>query len=228
MFDITGLLEVMDKESVLKIKTELEKVSKEKWDYYISEKRVGRGSYKEYYAYIWKKNRVRFIKSHGFYKEKNNEFEREPYGADFKVGNFDFTLVLIHCIFGESKEEREKEAFYFDKVYEYFQEINGKEQDVLIAGDFNLPAHDNSFRNIFKHKDKIYYGIDTSIKTTIGKNGMANSYDNMFYSYKYTTEFSGNSGAFDFTNNNYKLVRKIISDHLPVYMEFYIDMKDDD
>ena len=50
MFDIAGLIEVMDAEGVEKLINALEKVSGEKWDYHISPYPVGKNSYKEYFS----------------------------------------------------------------------------------------------------------------------------------------------------------------------------------
>lgn len=228
MFDLVALIEVMSEEGVRELKDALEKESGKKWEYVISKRAAGREKYQEYYAFIYQKDRVKLLKEHGFYLEKReDDFQREPYACDFKIGNFDFTFAVVHFTFGDEKSEREREAVQFGDVYDYFQKINGKENDLLLAGDFNLPAYDSSFKKLLAHKDGIFYAIDPSIKTTIGKNGFSSSYDNIFYCYKYTKEYTGNSGAFDFTNGNFKKVRKEISDHLPVYMEFYTD-KDDD
>lgn len=228
MFDIVGLVEVMSEDGIKELTEAVEKESGKKWAYTISKRAAGNGKYMEYYGFLYRSDKVRMLKEDGFYKEKlDSDFQREPYACEFKIGNFDFTYVIVHLTFGDSKGEREREALQMNMVYDYFQNINGKEQDVIIGGDFNLPAYDPSFKSILSHKDQIFYAIDPTIKTTIGKNGMSSSYDNMFYSYKYTKEFTGDSGAFDFTEGNYKEVRKSISDHLPVFMEFNTD-KDDD
>jgi deoxyribonuclease-1-like protein len=228
MFDIVALQEVMSEEGIKKLKEETERVSNLKWDYIISEKSVGTDKYREFYGFMYKKNKVKILRKHGFYKEKcDTDFAREPFGADFRIGKFDFTLVTVHLTFGDEKTDRQKEALILGDVYDYFQKINGTEQDVIICGDFNIPAYDGAFKSLLKHEDNIFYAIDPTVKTTIGKNGLSSSYDNMFYSYKYTKEYTGNSGVFDFTEGNYKEVRKKISDHLPVFMEFNTEQDDD-
>ncbi|MGL5951130.1 MAG: endonuclease/exonuclease/phosphatase family protein, partial [Cetobacterium sp.] len=99
-FDIIGLVEVMNKKGLYKLLSEVEKISNSKWGYEISPYPVGTAEYKEYYAYLYKKDKVKFIKSEGFYPDVNDDFIREPYGATFKIDNFDFTYVLIHSIYG--------------------------------------------------------------------------------------------------------------------------------
>lgn len=226
-FDIVGLVEVMNKDGVEELVDELNKQGNEKWDYHISPFGVGSSKYKEYFAYIYKKDKVKFIKSEGFYKNGKSSLLREPYGATFKINNFDFTLVLVHTIYGNNESQRKAENFKMVDVYDYFQDRDKKENDIFIAGDFNLYALDESFRPLYKHADKITYAIDPAIKTTIGPKGRANSYDNFFFSQKYSQEFTGSSGALDFSGDNPKLMREIISDHIPVFIVVETS-KDDD
>ncbi|ERT41022.1 endonuclease/exonuclease/phosphatase family protein [Fusobacterium nucleatum] len=226
-FDIVGLVEVINRNGVEELVDELNKQSDEKWDYHISPFGVGSSKYKEYFAYIYKKDKVKFIKSEGFYKNGKSSLLREPYGATFQIGNFDFTFVLVHTIYGNNESQRKAENYKMVDVYNYFQDRDEKENDIFIAGDFNLYALDESFKPLYKHSDKITYAIDPAIKTTIGTKGRANSYDNFFFSQKYSQEFTGSSGALDFSGDNPKQMREIISDHIPVFIVVETS-KDDD
>ena len=226
-FDIVGLVEVINRDGVEELVDELNKQSDEKWDYHISPFGVGSSKYKEYFAYVYKKDKVKFIKSEGFYKNGKSSLLREPYGATFQIGNFDFTFVLVHTIYGNNESQRKAENYKMVDVYNYFQDRDEKENDIFIAGDFNLYALDESFRPLYKHADKITYAIDPAIKTTIGTKGRANSYDNFFFSQKYSQEFTGSSGALDFSGDNPKLMREIVSDHIPVFIVVETS-KDDD
>ena len=226
-FDIVGLVEVINRNGVEELVDELNKQSDEKWDYHISPFGVGSSKYKEYFAYVYKKDKVKFIKSEGFYKNGKSSLLREPYGATFQIENFDFTFVLVHTIYGNNESQRKAENYKMVDVYNYFQDRDEKENDILIAGDFNLYALDESFRPLYKHADKITYAIDPAIKTTIGVKGRANSYDNFFFSQKYSQEFTGSSGALDFSGDNPKLMREIVSDHIPVFIVVETS-KDDD
>ena len=226
-FDIVGLVEVINRDGVEELVDELNKQSDEKWDYHISPFGVGSSKYKEYFAYVYKKDKVKFIKSEGFYKNGKSSLLREPYGATFQIGNFDFTFVLVNTIYGNNESQRKAENYKMVDVYNYFQDRDKKENDIFIAGDFNLYALDESFRPLYKHADKITYAIDPAIKTTIGAKGRANSYDNFFFSQKYSQEFTGSSGALDFSGDNPKLMREIVSDHIPVFIVVETS-KDDD
>lgn len=225
MFDVVGLVEVMNKKGLDKLQIELEKISKDKWASHISPYPVGTETYKEYYAYLYKKDKVKFVKSEGFYLDSKNDFIREPFGATFKIENFDFTFVLLHSIYGKKVTQRQYEASKLVDVYSYFKKITPDGRSVIIGGDFNLPANDSSFSPILNHKDDIIYALDTSIKTTIGTKGFANSYDNFFLSKKYTHNFKGKSGAIDITKGDYIKTRKEISDHIPVFIVVDVEKK---
>jgi endonuclease/exonuclease/phosphatase family metal-dependent hydrolase len=228
LFDLVGLQEVMSKDGLKKLDSELEKLTNEKWYWHISKYSVGRSKrYREYYAYIWREKKVKFKRSMGFFKEKNDEFIREPYGAIFQIKDLEFGFVLNHFIYGEKKKDRQLEALYLDEVYNYFNKFTKK---ILIAGDFNLPAYDESFKDMIKNK--IFYAIDPTNKTTIGKYGLASSYDNFFIPYDTFDEYSGRNGVYDFTKDKkydkkygkekYKVLRETVSDHLPVFIELDI------
>lgn len=226
-FDVVGLEEVLTSKGLEKLVKELNQRTNEKWDYHISPFPVGTQKYKEYYAYVWKKDKVKFLASEGFYPDTENKFVREPYGASFQIGNFDFTLVLQHAIYGKNKKLRREEAAELVNVYDYFQNKNKIENDILIGGDFNLRASDAAFKKIRAHHDQIIHTIDPRIKTTVGLKKLSNSYDNIFLSKIHTKEFTGKSGTVDFTKNKFKLMRNKVSDHLPVFIEVNTDEDDD-
>ena len=226
--DITGIVEVMTREGIEKLVMALEEITGERYDYHLTPYSVGKSGYKEYYGYVWKSDKVTFLKPVGFYKDEENFYMRPPYGADFKIGNFDFTFVLTHIIYGKKESHRRAEVFKLDEVYDYFQDLDPEENDIIIGGDFNLSARDEAFELLLQHRDKIINTVDPSIKTTIGTKGFANAYDNIFISTKYTKEYTGESGAIDYTGGDYKTVRKVVSDHLPVFIKVDISGEDDD
>ena len=226
-FDLIGLEEVMNENSLKIVKKNLESITKSKWEYHISEYSVGSSEYKEYYAYFWRKEKVSMEKVIGFYQEKDpNDFMREPYGVKFKIGKFDFIYVLAHSIFGSRERERILEAARYILVYDYFKNIDITEKDVIIAGDFNLPANNMGFRKLLKHKDEIEFILDPEKDmTTLGKNSTVSAYDNFFISKKNIKEFTGKYGVYNYTKNNYSDIRKYISDHMPIFIEVDTSME---
>jgi len=225
-FDITGLIEVMNVEGLIRLVDTLNTNSKIKWNYIISDKKVGRTIYKEYFAYVYKENKISLVRPVGFYEEFADEFEREPYGVYFKMNNFDFTFVLCHLIYGNSINEREEEARNLVYVYEYFRKMTSDDKDVIIAGDFNLGANNEGFIPLIQRSGSIHYMINPTFKTTIGATGLVNSYDNIFISIQYTWE-AEYGAVFVPDIADYKIYRKTVSDHLPVYIKVKTTFDDD-
>ena len=222
-FDIVGLEEVMNEKGLRKLKGYLEKETKSKWEYFISENSVGSENYREYYGYIYKKDLIDEQKPLGFYDEKNeNEFMREPYGMYFKVKNFDFVFVLAHSIFGDKEKQRVIEASNYINVYEYFIK-KSNETDIIIAGDFNLPGNDFGFRNL-KLKYNVEPLLDADVDlTTFSDTKLVSSYDNFFINKSFTTEFTGKKGVYNYLKNNNKYMKQYISDHLLIFSEYNIN-----
>ena len=222
-FDLIGLEEVMNEKGVKKVQAYLEKLTKEKWDYIISEDSVGSENYREYYAFIYRRDKFSETKGLGFYKEKDeNEFMREPYGAYFKAGNFDFVYIIAHSVFGDKEKQRLLEAANYVNVYEYFLKLTD-EDDIIIAGDFNTAADNMAFKNLSDKYSVSYILEPDDNLTTLSDTKLVSSYDNFFINLKKTKEFTGNSGVFNFIkNNNYAIIKKYVSDHLPIFSEYSI------
>ena len=227
-FELIGLQEVMNENSLKILKGNLEKITGKKWEYHISEKPAGRGEYKEYFAYIWQKEKVSIKEAVGYYqKEKSSDFEREPYGVWFKAGEFDFVYVLAHSVYGKRERERILEAARYILVYEFFQNKVPLENDVIIAGDFNLPADNRGFGKLLRHPEQIEYILNPDVDlTTLGKKSLVNPYDNFFISRKQTKEFTGRYGVYNYIKNNYEEIKSYISDHLPIYIEINTSMQE--
>jgi len=220
-FDLIGIEEVMHEKGLKKLKAYLNKLTGEKWEYIISENSVGSEGYREYYGYVYRKEKFQEVRKLGFYKEKDeNEFMREPYGAYFKAGNFDFVYVIAHSVFGDKEKHRLLEAANYVNVYEYFSKLTD-EDDIIIAGDFNTPADNMAFKNMAdKYNVKHVLNPEENL-TTLSDSKLVSSYDNFFINFEKTKEFTGNFGVYNFIkNNNYAIIKKYVSDHLLIFSEY--------
>ena len=219
-FDLIGLEEVMNEKGLKKLKAVLNSTTKSKWEYIISEKAVRSKGYKEYYAFIYKKEKFQYAKSLQNFKETNqNMFIREPFAARFKSNNFDFIYIICHSIFGETEKNRIIEASNYEKVYSYYSNLIPEEDDIIIAGDFNLPANDLAFQSLLNNNNLSYVIDPYWFKTTLSDKGLASSYDNIFINKEKLLEYTGRYGVYNYTKKNYKVLRKWVSDHLPVFIE---------
>ena len=167
---------------------------------------------------------VEMTASLGHFDDPQDVIKREPYGANFRIGSFDFTFAVFHQRCGKTLDERRAEANYFGDIYAYFQNANGDEQDVLIGGDFNLPGNDYSFLAV--HSGLLSYSVDPDQATSISNEGLRNSYDNIFFEEQFVTERVG-QGVLDFTQENHSTVRQTVTDHIPVWMAFDTSVDDD-
>jgi len=134
-YDLIVLLEVTDS-SEQAIPTLLSKLSvtDQDWAYELSP-RIGRTSYKEQYAFMYKKSRVSVVSSYQ-YPDTEDAFQVEPYITIFRstsVQNLDqFAVIPLHA----KPADAAKEIGHLLHVYE---DVLSKTEvkDAIILGDLN-------------------------------------------------------------------------------------------
>ena len=223
-FRLIGLQEIETEQGVIDLVNLLETITGFDWSHHMSPHEVGDGNAVEFYAFIWRTDSVQFLGPVGFYPDPNDYVKREPYGANFKMGNFDFTFVVFHQRKGNALADTRAEAVHLIDIYDWFQAANGTENDLLIAGDFNLPGDDPAY-TVVGH-DGVTYVVDPEQKTSISQYGLINSYDNFFYPEWAFTELREH-GVMDFTMGNHDSIRRTVSDHIPVWIVVDTTLDDD-
>lgn len=196
---------------------------------FIRSERLGRTTSKEAYAYFYNSGTVEFIEDSDYvYDDVDDVFEREPYTASFRSGNFDFTLVGIHTKPDDAYSEIGNLTYV---VYSILSK-NPNEKDVIILGDFNADGRyfdEDDFTNLFKASE-FYWVITNDVDTMTTTD---NTYDRMVlmnatYSYEYIKD---SAGVFYFDTkyeiSNSTLIEEI-SDHYPIYAEYETGLEDDD
>ena len=142
---------------------------------------VGRGS-KERYAFLYKPSAVSVVRRGELYPDAadgKDDFARDPYWATFRAGEFDFSVIAVHVIWGDRVGPRKAEVRALADVYRYVQDANGDEDDVLLLGDFNRNATDTeSYRPIMRIPSMIHL-FDFPQKSHIRDSSL---YDNIFFS----------------------------------------------
>lgn len=133
----------------------------EKYDY-ISSKPVGTRKYKEHFAIVYNKEVVDNIKSVGRYPDYENHFIRPPEAFYIKSNKLDIVVIPVHSIFGKNESQRAYEASKYHLVLEYYKQKTGQD-DIIIMGDFNLPANDRAF-NKLKNKYNMVNIVDQNIR----------------------------------------------------------------
>ncbi len=224
-YDFIAIIELRD-EPVLVRTIDLLETTGKQYDYEISDE-VGRGV-KERYAFIYDKSKVKAIKPSSVIHDPSDELIREPYYGTFKSGNFDFTIIATHVIWGDKVKERRKEVQKLAEVYEHLQDADQSEQDVILVGDFNREPSDNKAFGQLRKIPSMINLFSLPQKTVIYDSSL---YDNIWFQSKYLKEYTGNCGIdhFDETDfgNDDAMASIIVSDHRPVWAEFDASIDDD-
>ena len=80
------------------------------------------------------------------------------------------------------------------------------------------------FKNLSERAGVTYLLSPGENPTTLSDERLVSSYDNFFINKEKTKEFLENSGVYNFVkNNNYAIIKKYISDHLPIFSEYSIE-----
>jgi len=137
-YDIVALQEVESLEGLERLRQAVEERSGVTWKTAASPK-VGEGQAAEYYAFIYRADRVSETAGpHGVYPASSStEFSRPPFYDTFKAGNFDFTLITVHITFATPASRRADEVRRLKQVWIYVHGLEPKEDDLLLMGDFN-------------------------------------------------------------------------------------------
>lgn len=188
-----------------------------KWGYVISDPTSGSTYKKERYAFIWKTSKLKKIGRAWLEKKYHLEIDREPYFCTFQYKNKQFTVANFHAI--TKNKQPETEIKYFKFLPAEYPTLN-----LIFAGDFNCPQSHTVFNPL---KKMGYQSILVNQKTSLKKdckNGMclASEFDNMYFNVSKITTI--NSGVISFYKNFNSLKEaRIISDHIPIWIEFSLN-----
>lgn len=190
---------------------------------YIAYHVVGRGQ-RELYAYFYRSRVFEVLGEPYVFADPADKFIREPYVAHFRSGDFDFTIITIHLLYGDSVGDRREELVLLDEVIAAVDSANGPEADILLTGDFNFPADDQGWE--LEGYEAI---VAPSTPTTITE---TSSYDNIWIDPQVTAEFVGLLEVYAFDEarfgNDDEAASLAVSDHRPVAALFRNDLGDDD
>ena len=199
--------------------------------------RVGRTTSKEQYAFMYDTNVLEVLPDSYTYDDDgdgndsndlddsihlNDLFEREPFVVHFKVksGDFDFVLINIHT----KPDDAENEIGYLpDVITDVFPHLN--ETDVICLGDFNADGsyfNEDTYTTIFP-SSQYNWLISNSVDKTVAVSD--NTYDRIVTTLSTNEDFNGVVGVYRFDTlydfSSPTLEPKDVSDHYPVWGEFY-------
>lgn len=97
-FDLIALQELMSLDGLEKLEWELEQRTGAEWQTMASEA-IGRGSYREHYAFAWRTYEVEWVDGAVVYIDDRDVFAREPFSMRFLTAdNYEFVLASAHLI----------------------------------------------------------------------------------------------------------------------------------
>lgn len=183
-------------------------------------------SVKERYGFFYRSDRIMSLDQGRLWEDTDDQFLREPFYSSFRAGQFDFTLVTVHLIYGKRVAQRRAEAMQLDDVYRAIQEFDASEQDVIVLGDFNLPPDDPGLEEL---RSFLIPVLSDSIRTSIHD---GSALDNLWWDTTHVSEWTGESGLDRFDEEVFegddKAASLAVSDHRPVWATFRTDGTDDD
>ena len=215
-FDLVGLEEVMDSRAVIDLQRTLQRQTGQEWSSAVSHE-VGRSSYKEAYAFIWRHSSVSSVGGNTLYKDPGDKFAREPYSAIFRdrESGQEFVLSTVHILFGDSRADRTPEI---NALNEYWGWLNRSyEQPVLLAGDFNTPPGDPAWRALRSDAVPLITRGATTLSPIDGQ--FVSLYDNIWTAPARLNITA--AGIMDFPRRlgvTHQQARDRISDHAPVFV----------
>ncbi|GHB30287.1 helix-hairpin-helix domain-containing protein [Salinicola rhizosphaerae] len=216
--DLWTLEEVMDENAVTELEHELERQTGEKWSSMTSHT-VGRSSYRESYAYLWRDSAVEYTQGAVVYLDPGDLFAREPYLAEFRDKETGDTIAMaaVHIVYGDSRADRTPEIRELASIWEWMREVYPDSARV-IAGDFNLAPSDPAWQPL---RDTGAQPAITRGATTLSETDgqYANLYDNFWYDPAELDATSADIVRFpEILGIDHATARDIVSDHAPIYL----------
>jgi endonuclease/exonuclease/phosphatase family metal-dependent hydrolase len=229
-FDVVAIEEIRDasQTAMPALRDRINTMGEPKYDFIIGE-RLGRTTSKEQYAFLFNRETIEYIPGSAYtYPEPagHDLFHREPLVAAFKArnGNFDFVLIVIHTDPDEATEEINSLPIVITDAQARFQ----GEGDFIVLGDLNADCKyfDENSASPLRTGNYIWL-MDNTVDTTTKATDC--TYDRIIITEPAKTDYTGTSGAFRFDTlyglTDTQTVK--VSDHYPVYAEFWTN-KDTD
>lgn len=218
-FDVISVQEVMTEEGFSEMISQMNNAGGS-WEGMISTAK-GRYSYKEFYGFIWRTDRIVSVENAISYLDPGDLFEREPFAATFTdVDGLRYVMTSAHSIYGDSQDRREAEAIALSEYYQWLQ-ASFPGIPVLMAGDFNLKPSNPAWSAMKGISRPSITDGATTLSTIDGK--FANLYDNIWVPLSAGLHGSSISeaGIFDFPSFleiTHEDARSSVSDHAPVWV----------
>lgn len=217
-YDVIALQEICTKQQdLLPILVDRINQSDRQFDYMIGP-RVGRTENKEQFAFLFDASRIETDRNQLYTVDDPEDLlQREPLVGWFRSKSlppelaFTFTLVNVHL----DSDLTDQEIQVLPELVRSIHRDGRKEDDIILLGDFG--ASDRRLH--FLRSAGMIFALEGVPTTSHGSSML----DNIVMPVKATDEFNGRSGIFDFLRQYNLSIEQAhqVSDHLPVWAEFY-------
>ncbi len=218
-FDFIALQEVMTEEGLDRLEVAVEKTTGESWAVQASH-RIGRGSYKERYAFLWRESAIEYVDGAVVFLDTTDRYSREPYSARFRVraDGTEFVAATVHIFYGKSKQDREPEILALRHYWEWLSESYPDTPTVLLMGDFNMRPDESAWSALSAIARPLLASGGSTLSSIDGR--YANLYDNIWVPRTLRLPIVS-AGVFRYPTAlgwTHSKARKHVSDHAPVYV----------
>ena len=214
-FDIVAIQEIRDA-SEATVPRFISEINSRNHSYaYVISERLGSTSSKEQYAFVYNTKTISF--ENASYLVNDTVFERPPFAAKFRAGGFDFFLVNTHV-----KPEKGRTASEITALAGAVTE----DEDYIILGDFNADCSYLDEETLSSLLPGLEIIVSNEDDTTVGASDC--TYDRIAITPRTREDYSSYGVyLFDKELGLDSTQAKSVSDHYPVYAEFYISCDSD-
>jgi len=219
-FDFLAVQEAMTEEGVERLRSAIEAATGADWELLVSHD-LGRGAYKERYAFLWNRSVVEYVDGAVVYLDITDRFAREPFSARFRLRDVGMTFVAatVHILHGRGVADRTPEIDALGAYWRWLEEIYPEDAArVLLMGDFNLAPHHPAWAALRTAAEPLIVDGATTLSSVDGR--FANLYDNIWIPAAHELPIAS-SGTFEFPVRlgvTHEHARRHISDHAPVWV----------
>ena len=218
-FDFLAVQEAMTAEGIEQLRDELIVATGEAWETMYSH-RIGRGSYKEKYAFLWRSSAVDYVAGAVVYLDVTDSFAREPYSARFRhrPSGLEFVAATVHILFGNAVEDRLPEIHALREYWDWLETIYPETPERLLMGDFNLAPSHEAWAELWEVARPLITEGATTLSTIDGR--YANLYDNIIVAQDHPSSIveAGILRFPELLELTHEEARSRVSDHAPVYV----------
>jgi len=215
--EFLAIQEVMTEDAVKNLETAVEKLTGTSWSS-IQSHAIGRGSYKEHYAFLWRDDSVAYVDGAVTYLDRDDAFEREPFSARFRDLDDDqlFVAATVHILYGKSTSDRIPEINALAEYWTWLEDVYENTPNLFLMGDFNMPPSDPAWAAMKRFAKPL---IASGASTLSSRDGQYVSlFDNIFVPRAGGPVVEA-ALVLDYPRLigwNHKKSRKHLSDHAPV------------